>query len=454
MANKLVVDGTQPLEIEFLDKRFDQRAKLVLSIDADPADSTGATARVTIGAVGITTNVLGTLENNGDPVGGSVDGQAIAPSSVTIAPPPAFSVRVVAGTLAGTDLPSNTPGGPAGVGHTLTQNGAPDDIDPDVDPMVFEESGNTEQYLVRLATAAPLPACVAAGAGVGKTLTAAANGVLTVDGGDVVLNDEVLVKDEEAPVNNGVYLCTTEGTVGVKFVLTRSAAWDEESELGTDGSPTTDVAEGDENSGTTWGITPFHVTYPGPLEVDNVLDLVAGDVVLVANATSTNNRRNSGIYTLTQQGDADQPWILTRSTGFDQNAEIALGALVTVTEGDHADEQYLLPPDEAFSVGSSTFDFVIYSGATTELTGTGSTLIGPVSIIGTPRIESAAGVTVASTGGPVTIQENPSDPIAEHGAAGAVQMTFIDTVDGDAKAIAFSEALRLYLIARGTMAAS
>ena len=59
--------------------------------------------------------------------------------------------------------------------------------------------------------------------GVGATLTATGNGTLTVDGHLVALNDRILVKDEAAPANQGIYLCTTAGTSSVPYVLTRSA---------------------------------------------------------------------------------------------------------------------------------------------------------------------------------------------------------------------------------------
>lgn len=62
--------------------------------------------------------------------------------------------------------------------------------------------------------------------GVGATLTATGNGTLTVDGHLVALNDRILVKNEAAPANNGIYLCTTAGTVSVPYVLTRSTDMD------------------------------------------------------------------------------------------------------------------------------------------------------------------------------------------------------------------------------------
>jgi len=75
---------------------------------------------------------------------------------------------------------------------------------------------------VRVATADVLPACTPAGTGVGHTLTADAVGILTVDSVATVLNDRILVKNQVAGDDNGIYKVTTEGTAGVAFVLTRA----------------------------------------------------------------------------------------------------------------------------------------------------------------------------------------------------------------------------------------
>lgn len=84
---------------------------------------------------------------------------------------------------------------------------------------------------VALATAAALPACTPAGTGVGHTLTADANGVLTIDGVDVELGDRVLVKNQVAGDDNGIYTCTTAGTSGAAFVLTRATDFDAAGEM-------------------------------------------------------------------------------------------------------------------------------------------------------------------------------------------------------------------------------
>lgn len=84
---------------------------------------------------------------------------------------------------------------------------------------------------VKVATFVALPAYTAAGSGATHTLTANANGTLTVDGVLTKLGDRVLVKNGATNKDNGVYTVTTEGTAGAKFVLTRAPDFVEESQI-------------------------------------------------------------------------------------------------------------------------------------------------------------------------------------------------------------------------------
>lgn len=59
--------------------------------------------------------------------------------------------------------------------------------------------------------------------GVGATLTATTNAILVVDGYTVKLADLILVKNEAASANNGLYVVTTLGTASIPYVLTRHA---------------------------------------------------------------------------------------------------------------------------------------------------------------------------------------------------------------------------------------
>lgn len=105
----------------------------------------------------------------------------------------------------------------------------------------------------RLATAAALPAVTASGTGPGHRLTADANGALSVDGVSVVAEDRVLVKNQAAGADNGIYRVVQAGSGGTPFILERAADADESSEV--TAGMTVPVAEGTVNADTLWILT-------------------------------------------------------------------------------------------------------------------------------------------------------------------------------------------------------
>jgi hypothetical protein len=62
--------------------------------------------------------------------------------------------------------------------------------------------------------------------GVGATLTANANGALSVDGSAVTVGQRILVKNEATAANNGCYAVTATGSGGAPYVLTRTTDFD------------------------------------------------------------------------------------------------------------------------------------------------------------------------------------------------------------------------------------
>ena len=81
---------------------------------------------------------------------------------------------------------------------------------------------------VSLATTAALPANTYNNgtSGVGATLTATANGALSVDSTLTVATERILVKNEAAGANNGVYVVTQVGSAGTPYILTRATDFD------------------------------------------------------------------------------------------------------------------------------------------------------------------------------------------------------------------------------------
>jgi hypothetical protein len=94
---------------------------------------------------------------------------------------------------------------------------------------------------VALATTAALPANTYNNgtSGVGATLTGNSNGALSVDSTLTIVAERILVKNEVAGANNGVYIVTQVGTAGTPYILTRAT------DFNTVGTGVNQIDEGD-----------------------------------------------------------------------------------------------------------------------------------------------------------------------------------------------------------------
>ena len=149
--------------------------------------------------------------------------------------------------------------------------------------------GFSQKPTARLATTAALAANTYANgtAGVGATLTASAVGILTVDAINVVLNDIILVKNEAAGANNGLYKCTTAGTAGVAYVLTRQVNMDSSAEFYGAFIPVD--SEGTTNSNSLWLNTNTTAPTVGTTAITFVQLNKGTDLSAGANITITGN---------------------------------------------------------------------------------------------------------------------------------------------------------------------
>lgn len=103
-----------------------------------------------------------------------------------------------------------------------------DDLYGDVDDAFEALELGTPYAPVKLATIAVLSPANTYSVVDGKgTLTATGVGTLTVDGVLTVLNDRILVKNEAADLENGLYYVSTAGAGGAAYVLTRVIEMDE-----------------------------------------------------------------------------------------------------------------------------------------------------------------------------------------------------------------------------------
>jgi hypothetical protein len=89
-------------------------------------------------------------------------------------------------------------------------------------------SGINFHQACRLATTTALAANTYnnGSSGVGATLTANANGALSVDSVAVATSNRILVKNEATQANNGVYTVTQTGSAGTPYILTRATDFD------------------------------------------------------------------------------------------------------------------------------------------------------------------------------------------------------------------------------------
>lgn len=97
--------------------------------------------------------------------------------------------------------------------------------------------------------------------GVGATLTnSGAQVALVIDGVTLVVNDRVLIKDQSTQFRNGIYTVTNVGSGSTNWILTRSADYDDPSEV-SEGTYTI-IDEGTVNS-----TNMFIETGPGPFTI-------------------------------------------------------------------------------------------------------------------------------------------------------------------------------------------
>ena len=97
----------------------------------------------------------------------------------------------------------------------------------------------------------------------------------------------------------------------------------------------------------------------GILAVDGV-NTVLNDRILVKNQASG---LQNGIYTVTTEGTAGVPYVLTRSRDADQNLEITPGTMVAVEAGGTlADTVWTVTTDADITIGTTAITFEQISG--------------------------------------------------------------------------------------------
>ena len=291
------------------------------------------------------------------------------------------------------------------------------------------------------ATTAALPANTYSNgsSGVGATLTAAAVGTLTIDSYTVVVGDvgkRILIKNEVASANNGVYTLTQAGTALLPYILTRATDYD------TSGSGTNEVDQGDMllvlsgtvNSNTSWvQQTPLPITIGSTslvfIEFAAVQTYTAGTgLTLATNQFSITNIGTAGTY-----GSASAvPVLVTNAQGqvtSVTNTTIAIsGSAVTGDITGNAANITATSNSTLTTLSSLSLPYAQLSGTVPtwnqNTTGTAANVTGIVAVVNggtgttTPALVAGTNVTITGTW--------PNQTIAASGGGGSGTVTSVD----------------------------
>lgn len=126
----------------------------------------------------------------------------------------------------------------------------------------------------------------------------------------------------------------------------------------------------------------------GAISVDGV-SLSASDRVLVKNQTTG---AENGIYTVTTVGTGGTPFVLTRATDFDTDAEVLTGSYTFITAGStNASYGFYLTTAAVITLDTTSLSFTVFIGAGSYIGGDGLTLSGL-----TFNVVGGTGITVAA----------------------------------------------------------
>jgi hypothetical protein len=156
------------------------------------------------------------------------------------------------------------------------------------------------------------------------TITANANGALTIDGVTVTAGDRVLIKNQASAVQNGIYTVTTTGSGSAAFVLTRGPDADTAAEL--TGGTFFFVEDGTTNAEN--GYVATHNGTP-TLGTTNILFAQfsgAGQITAGTALTKTGNTLNVAVDDSSIEVSGDALQIKASGVGTNQIANLAVTA--------------------------------------------------------------------------------------------------------------------------------
>ena len=239
-------------------------------------------------------------------------------------------------------------------------------------------SGLDVKSSCRLATNAALAAVTYANgsSGVGATLTADANGALSVDSVAVVADDRILVKDQAATLQNGIYKVTATGAVGAVFVLTRTTDFDDSTNISS--GAFTFVEVGTVNADNGYVMTTDGTITPGTTAI--VWSQFSGAGMVLAGDGLAKSGNTLSVVVDDSSIEIAADTLKIKSTYVGQTSLTTLGTVGTgVWQGTAVADAYVAN-DLTISGGTVNSSII---GGSTPAAGTFTTLTANTSLVGT-----------------------------------------------------------------------
>ena len=247
--------------------------------------------------------------------------------------------------------------------------------------------------------------------GVGATLTAQSVGNLVVDGQQILFGERVLVKNEtgayvnpttESAAFNGIYLCTTQGTTGAAWVLTRASDFDVNTEMY---GAFTFVETGSSNADTGWTCTN-NANAPITIGTTQIIwsQFSGAGTYTAGNALSLNGSQfnvnvDSSANTTIAVNGSNQLYIPPNAVLTTPNIDGAIGTSLSVTGQ--------INSGNLSSAGNVTAGNVLTGGlisATGNIVGGNLRTAGNASVTGTVNVGTSVTVDGGAYGNVVTTQ--------------------------------------------------